>query len=163
VELLEALKERLGDLALEIKEERPGYYIVSVKPENLVDAARRLVDLGFDHVASVEGVDWIKEKEIEVAYHAESYEEDLRGFIVKLSTRVPRDDPRIPTLIDVWPSAEFPERETWEMLGVVFEGHPDLRHILLPPDYEGIPPLRKDYRVPVEGFIVDLTKQQPKQ
>ena len=161
--MLEELQEKLGDLAAEIREERPNYIIVSVKPENLVEAARRLVDLGFDHVASVEGVDWIKEKEIEVAYHAESYEPGLTQYIVKLSTRVPRDDPRLPTLIDVWPSAEFPERETWEMLGVLFEGHPDLRHILLPPDYEGTPPLRKDYRVPVEGFIVDLTKQQPKQ
>ncbi len=158
--LLEDLKEKLGDIAAEIREEKPNYYSVRVEASSLVEAARRLVEMGFDHVASVEGVDWIKEKEMEVSWHAESYEPDLKSIIIKLYTRVPRDDPRVPTLIDVWPSAEFPERETWEMLGVVFEGHPDLRHLLLPSDYEGIPPLRKDYRIKVEGFIVDLTRQQ---
>ncbi len=158
--ILDKVKEALEPLGAKVEEVRPGYITASISVENLKKAAQLLFNLGFDHVVSVEGVDWIKDNEIEVAYHAASYEPELHGVIVKLSTRVPRDKPELETLIDVWPSALYPERETWEMLGVVFKGHPELKRLLLPPDYQGPPPLRKDYKVPEEGFIVDLTRKQ---
>ena len=65
---------------------------------------------------------------------------------IALKVRVPRDDPRVPTVSDIWRTAEWHEREAYDLLGIVFEGHPDLRRILLPEDWEGFP-LRKDYKV----------------
>ena len=56
--------------------------------------------------------------------------------------------PQVPSLTDVWAAAEYHEREAFEMLGIVFEGHPDLRRLLLPEDWNDIPPLRKDYVSP---------------
>ena len=59
-----------------------------------------------------------------------------------------RESPKVPSLTDVWTGADYHERETFEMLGIVFEGHPDLRRLLLPEDWNDIPPLRKDYSNP---------------
>ncbi|MEM3168570.1 MAG: NADH-quinone oxidoreductase subunit C, partial [Nitrososphaerota archaeon] len=60
--------------------------------------------------------------------------------------KLPRDEPEMPSLTQVWRSAEYHERETFEMLGVRFVGHPDLRRLLLPEWYSDIPPLRKDFK-----------------
>ncbi|TMQ00678.1 MAG: NADH-quinone oxidoreductase subunit C [Thaumarchaeota archaeon] len=70
------------------------------------------------------------------------------AIIVALAERPKRDEPSVPTLIEVWPGAEYHERETHEMLGVVFSGHPNLKNLLLPEDWNDIPPLRKDYISP---------------
>ena len=156
--LAEELKQFLGDLEAEVTEIRSGEIVVKVAPDKLKDAATRLLEKGFDHVVSVEGVDYMKEKEMEVAYHVTAYEGELSKVIVALKTRVPRENPRVPSLIDIWPSALYPERETWEMLGIVFEGHPELKHLLLPPWWKDKPPLRKDFIVREEVFIVDLTR-----
>lgn len=133
-----------------------GVVKVRATPDRLRELAEETVNLGFDHLASVEGVDWPQEGLVEVVYHAESYREDLRGVLVEIRVRVPRDDPKLPSLIDVWPNAILLERETWEMLGVVFEGNPDLRRLLLPPDWSGPPPLRKDFKVVEEGTYVEV-------
>ena len=68
---------------------------------------------------------------------------------LRLKVVVPDDDPRLPSLIPVYPAAGWPEREIYDLFGVTFDGHPDLRRILMPDDWEGHP-LRKDY--PVEGY-----------
>jgi NADH-quinone oxidoreductase subunit C len=125
-------------------------------PESLRKVAEEALSLGFDHLVSIEGIDWPQNNTIEVVYHAESYNDDLRSLLLEIRVRVPRDNPRLESLIDVWPNAILLERETWEMLGVVFEGNPDLRHLLLPPWWSEIPPLRKDYKVQEEGIYVDL-------
>ncbi len=137
-------------------EDRGDVVTVKLEPGKLEEAARLAVELGFDHLASVEGVDWPQDGVIEVVYHAESYEEELRGKLLELRVKVPRDDPRLPTLIEVWPNALFLERETWDLMGVVFEGHPELRRLLMPPDWEGPPPLRKDFKVKTEGVYVNV-------
>ncbi len=150
----ELVKSEFEKLGFKVEEARDVLRI-RVEPGELRKTAETLVQLGFDHLASVEGVDWPSEGSIEVVYHAESYEEGKRSFLVELRVKVPRDDPRLPTLFEVWPNALFLERETWEMLGVVFEGNPDLRRLLLPPDWSGPPPLRKDFRVEEEGVYVE--------
>jgi len=61
--------------------------------------------------------------------------------------RVPKDNPHVPSVESVWKTANWHEREAYDLIGVVFDGHPDLRRILLPDDWEGHP-LRKDYKVP---------------
>ena len=105
-------------------------------------------DLGFDHVGTVSGTDYMAKNEIEVVYFVGSVKPGIEDLVVSVATRTPRTDPVLPTLVGVWPGAEYHERETFEMLGVKFIGHPDLRRILLPEDWDDIPPLRKDFRSP---------------
>jgi NADH-quinone oxidoreductase subunit C len=82
--------------------------------------------------------------------------DDLDRIAVKL--RVPLDDPHVPSVTPDWPTANHQEREVYDMFGVVFDGHPDLRRILMPEDYEGHPQ-RRDF--PIGGEPVLFTKDQP--
>ena len=125
--------------------------IVNTTPDRLLSLAKKLVDYGYDHLANVEGVDYPSKNIIEVIYHAETYSTELRNFLIEVKVSVPRSNPTIPSVLEVWPNGLFMERETWEMLGVVFKGNPDLRHLLLPPDWKDIPPLRKDFKIEAEG------------
>ena len=118
------------------------------KPEIKDVAAFVCEDLGFDHISAVSGVDWIARNELEVIYFVGSVKEGWADFVVAVSERVPRDNPVVPTLIGVWPGAEYHERETHEMFGINFQGHPDQSHLLLPEDWNDLPPLRKDYVSP---------------
>jgi NADH-quinone oxidoreductase subunit C len=78
---------------------------------------------------------------------------------LNVKTRVPVDHPRVPTVVDLFPTASFQEREVYDMFGVVFEGHPDLRRILMPEDYEGFPQ-RRDF--PMGGEPVLFTFNERK-
>lgn len=150
--VLSRLREVLGDRLLSVVADKK-IVKVSVSPDALVEASRLLKELGFDHVKGVTGVDLIAlkqgEKAIEVIYHAGSYlDDELAPYVVNLAVKLPRDRPVTPSLVGIWPSAEYHERETYEMLGVIFEGHPNLKRLLLPEWWSDIPPLRKDYRPP---------------
>jgi NADH-quinone oxidoreductase subunit C len=130
---------------------------VTTKREDIVDVAKFIRDeLKYDHAESVSGVDYPDSSEIEVIYHLGSYtDEKLGRQIFALATRVPREDvpnpgsdaTRTPSLRDVFYSVEFHERECFEMFGVYFEGHPDMRRLLLPEDWADIPPFRKDFKI----------------
>ena len=122
---------------------------IMVKPENLVEIALFLRNNhGFDHVESASGTDYPADNEIELNYHLGSYSNiDYYPYIVILSTRVNRDDPKSNSLINIFPSVEYHERETYEMLGVYFLGHPRNERFILPEDWADIPPLRKDFRI----------------
>jgi NADH-quinone oxidoreductase subunit C len=104
--------------------------------------------LGFDHISTVSGVDWIAKNQLEVEYFVGSSTPGQEDFILALSELVARDNPVVPTLIDVWRGVEYHERETHEMFGINFQGHPNQSHILLPEDWSDLPPLRKDYVSP---------------
>ncbi|MDG6898242.1 MAG: NADH-quinone oxidoreductase subunit C [Nitrososphaerota archaeon] len=104
--------------------------------------------LGFDHISTVSGVDWIAKGEFEVIYFIGTFRPGLEDFVLCLSERIPRENPVVPTLIHVWPGAEYHERETHEMFGINFQGHPSQAHLLLPEDWNDLPPLRKDYVSP---------------
>jgi len=105
--------------------------------------------LGFDHLNVVAGTDYIQQGEFEVVYFLGSVSTpDQQDVVVQLAERVKRDSPSVPSLTAVWGAAEYHEREAFEMLGIQFEGHPDLRRLLLPEDWNDIPPLRKDYTSP---------------
>jgi NADH-quinone oxidoreductase subunit C len=130
---------------------RPRRVKLTVPPDKIKVVALYIRDvLGFDHLNVVGGTDYIQSKEFEVIYFVGSIstrgQEDL---VIQLAERVKRDEPpTAPSLTEVWGAAEYHERETFEMLGIVFEGHPDLRRLLLPEDWNDIPPLRKDYISP---------------
>jgi NADH:ubiquinone oxidoreductase subunit C len=121
-----------------------------VDPANLLEVAGFFKDeVGMEIVASVAGTDLPNDKVIEVVYHLINVtDESLKPIVIGLACRVPRDKPRLPSLIRTFPSANYHERETYEMLGVVFEGHPKLERLLLPEDWTDIPPLRKEYTLP---------------
>ena len=115
-----------------------------VEPRAIVEACRFLRDepeLKFEILSDLTVVDFPKEEKLQVVYHLYSY--TFRHPIV-LKVDLPREEPRISTLEGVWKAANWFEREAFDLFGVVFEGHGDLRRILLPEDWIGHP-LRKDY------------------
>jgi NADH:ubiquinone oxidoreductase subunit C len=128
---------------------RPSRMKIRVLPENMRSIAGFIKEnFGFDHAESVSGTDYPKDNQIEVVYHIGSYSvEELIPKILALSTRTNRDEPRLPSLISIFPSVEYHERETYEMIGAYFEGHPRMERFLLPEDWADIPPLRKDFRI----------------
>ncbi len=133
-----------------------GYLDVVVAKEHLVEAARRLKEMGFDHVISVGAIDYIAKKQFKVMYHLTSYlNEDLSKYVVALSTYIERDSPHVPSLTGIWLSAEFHEREEYEMFGIIFDGHPDLRPLLLTPAVAALRPLRKDFVVKEESDDIE--------
>ncbi|MCK6582528.1 MAG: NADH-quinone oxidoreductase subunit C [Anaerolineales bacterium] len=132
---------------------RPGFSGFIVKKENLVEVATTLRDeFGFDLLSTVTGVDYPAENKMEVVYHAFR---TTGGPGIVFKTQVDRVDPvEVPTLINVWHGADFQERETWDLMGIKFTGHPDLRRILMWEGFEGHP-LRKDWK---EAFFEEETK-----
>lgn len=128
---------------------RPSRMKIRALPENMISIAGFIKEnFGFDHAESVSGTDYPKDNQIEVVYHIGSYSvEELIPKILALSTRTNRDEPRLPSLISIFPSVEYHERETFEMIGAYFEGHPRMERFLLPEDWADIPPLRKDFRI----------------
>ncbi len=147
--LADAVKAAFGDKVVGIKSKSKRVKI-TVDKDILPDVARFIRDnLDFDHLISVDGTDYPKDNTIELIYHITSIEkEEQRKYILSLATKLPRDSPVSPSLIQVWPAAEYHERETFEMLGVTFTGHPKLEKLLLPDDWLDIPPLRKEFRLP---------------
>jgi NADH-quinone oxidoreductase subunit C len=146
--LAQELVAKFGD-AVKIVYIKPLRIKVETAPSSIVEVATYLRDsMGFEHAESASGTDYPKENQIEVNYHLGSYtREDLLAHIMVLTTKANRGDPRLPTLVRVFPSVEYHERETFEMLGVYFEGHPRMERFLLPEDWADIPPLRKDFRI----------------
>lgn len=146
--LLEQIKNKFGDL-VKVVFIKPLRIKIQVEPQDIVGVASFLRDsMGFDHAESVAGTDYPKDNQIEVIYHLGSYSrEELAAHILWLTTRTNRDDARLPTLINIYKSVEYHERECYEMLGVYFEGHPRNERFLLPEDWADIPPLRKDFRI----------------
>jgi len=146
--LVEEIKKKFGE-SIKAVFIKPLRIKIQVEPKDIVAVAMFLRDsMGFDHAESVAGTDYPKDSQIEVIYHLGSYtREDLAAHVLALTTRSTRDDARLPTLINVYKSVEYHERETFEMLGVYFEGHPRNDRFLLPEDWADIPPLRKDFRI----------------
>ena len=143
----EELQKVLGEVATVSYDEKGKILKVVVGAEKLKDAAKSLKAFGFDHVKSVTAVDNMAQKKITVLYHISSYsKEELQKYVAQLECEVPRENPGVESLSDIWPSAIFHERETYEMFGVAFKGHEDLRPVLLPDELLGKWPMRKDFR-----------------
>ena len=117
---------------------------LQVNPQNLKDAVKLLSSIQFPHFAMISGND-IGEN-IELIYHFSIYYgEKFKEISINLTTYLPKEDLRIPTITDLIPGAQTAEREIKEMLGVIVEGLPGLANIFLPKDFpKGVYPLRKD-------------------
>ena len=129
--------------------ERHGEVTVVVPSEAITDVCSFLKALhGFDLLADLCGADRGPEEDprFEVNYHLFSTKHHNR---LRIKVLLSEDDPRVPTVTPLWKTADWHERETYDMFGVIFDGHPDLRRILLPSDFDGHA-LRKDY--PLRGY-----------
>jgi NADH-quinone oxidoreductase subunit C len=144
-EIFQRLKEKFGDKILDFDGEALDPY-AKVVPDAMTEIALYLrddPDLYFDHLMCLSGVDYGPAENLGVVYHLNSLKH-LHKFCLKVD--VPREEPKVASVESVWRTADWHERECYDMFGIVFEGHPDLRRILCPDDWEGWP-LRKDYVV----------------
>src|SRR5574341_96900 len=124
-------------------DKRAGYSGYIVAPEKLVEVATAIRDeMGYDYLASVTGVDYLADGKLEVVYHAYK---TSGGPALVLKAQTPRENPVVPSLVSVYPGADFQEREAYDMYGVRFAGHPNLKRILMWEGFAGYP-LRKDWK-----------------
>jgi NADH-quinone oxidoreductase subunit C len=128
-------REKINRPAVRVPVERLGALAVRLR-----DDPRFGFDLLLDHMA----IDLVAEKRFELIYHLYS---TSHGHALTVTTYVPRDTPVAPTMSRVWPIAEWQEREVYDLLGVLYDEHPDLRRLFLEDDWKGFP-LRKDYQDP---------------
>lgn len=118
-----------------------GYHAdAKVEPQDVVSAAEKLDEAGFA-IDTITGVDWMAEGQMEVVYDFFHYHQPWR---VVVRTRIPRDNPELPTISGVFPGANWHERETHDFFGIRFAGHPNLTPFLLPEDAT-FHPLKKDF------------------
>lgn len=157
--MLELLSSHLPPGSFEPADTRDGMPTIYVPRERLVDiclALRDTPELRFGFLADLVPVDYYpREPRFEVTYLVASL--GVSGFgdaprRLRIRVRVPGDDARLPTVSNVWPTANWAERETYDFFGITFDGHPDLRRILMPEDWEGFP-LRKDYPVQIKDPV----------
>lgn len=126
-------------------DDRPGYEGYIVQADCLLDFMRATRDeLGYDYLSSVTGVDYLPNQQMEVVYHLYK---TTGGPALVVKVQVPRHKPVLPSLVSIYPGADFQEREAWDLLGIRFEGHPDLQRILTWEGFAGHP-LRKDWKEP---------------
>lgn len=140
-EVLDEIKKALGDKVMKAWVQRERRLYIAVKGENILEVAKTVKEMGFDHLSSISGVEY--EDRMECVYHIWSYS---KGKLLTVRTLVSKDDPKIDSLTSIWKSADWHERETYDLIGMVFEGHPDLRRILTSDDFKGHP-LRKDFEL----------------
>jgi len=145
VSLEERLREKFKDIIIEFRRPKDNRIIVKAKHENIVEVARYLKNEGFDMPISAGAVDYIKENRFEVFWIIWS---STQNKVLVLKTDIDRNNPNVNSLVNIWRGVQKFERETWEMFGINFIGHPKLKRLLLPEDWdyekEGYP-LRKDF------------------
>ena len=147
--------EGVADLGVPVSTDPAGAAVLHPRPAELLEVAEALRDAGYRQCLDVCAVDYlgaesrtdlpdeVVPERFEVVVTLISHQRRGR---VRLRVQVPAGDPRLPTLFDLFPGTENPEREAFDMFGIAFDGHPDMTRILMPEDWDGHP-LRKDYAV----------------
>jgi len=149
--IIERLTERFGPAIGETHSHRGDHTAVADRAaiRDVLDFCKTDPELSFDMLADLTAVDYLRfpgredGPRFEVVYHLYSLRHNHR---VRLKVRVEEDDALVPSAVRLWPIADWFEREVWDMFGVRFAGHPDLRRLLMYEEFEGHP-LRKDYPV----------------
>lgn len=147
-EIYEALTAQFTETVLAFDNETAGDPSIHISPEAIAEVCEYLAEtdaLAFDSLMCLSGVDLnANDEDFAVVYHL--YAMKHRHSVV-LKATVPKTDPHLPSVSHIWKTADWHEREAYDLYGILFEGHNDLRRILLPDDWEGYP-LRKDYKEP---------------
>lgn len=147
-EILQILKENFPESNLELKTDQPTEAILIASPLDIDKLSLFLRDSSefqFDSLMNLSGVDEIKVNLLSVYYHLESTK--LKHKItLKVSTD--RNKPEVSSVTEIWKGADWHEREAYDLFGIIFLNHPDLRRILMPYDWDAGYPLRKDYENP---------------
>lgn len=152
--LAQALRDEDADCVLDTVHHR-GQATIIIAPRAIRQVLQTLKDKGFRHLMSVHGVDYFPEEpRLGVIY--ELLDRDALDR-VRVKLRVHTDAATVDSVTPQWPTADHQEREVYDMFGVVFTGHPDMRRILMPEDYEGFPQ-RRDF--PIGGEPVLFTKDK---
>jgi NADH/F420H2 dehydrogenase subunit C len=150
----EELKNKIISFGIDISfpEEESQFLTLSVNPAHLKQLSKQLkedTDTSFDYMFCQTGIDWLEN--MEVAYHLRS---TSHGHEVVIRVQITdRENPTVDSVYDLWKTADFHEREIFDLLGITFTNHPDLRRIFLDDDWGGFP-LRKDYKDDIN--IVEL-------
>ena len=154
--IAQELRERDADSVLDTVHFRDKA-AVTVTAGSIRETLAHLRGKGFNFLASVHGVDyWPEEPRFGVLYELLDMHEVDR---MTVKVRVPLAEPNVPSVVAEWPTADHQEREIYDMFGVIFDGHHDLRRILMPEDYEGHPQ-RRDF--PVGGEPIFFTHNEPR-
>jgi NADH-quinone oxidoreductase subunit C len=155
--LAQDLREAHGDDIVTRTEFFRGKAAIDVAPAQVSEALAFLRERGFGFLASVHGLDYYPdEPRFGVQYEMLDMSAVDR---ITVRLRVPLAAPTVPSVTPDWPTANFQEREIFDLFGVTFEGHPDLRRILMPEDYEGHP-LRRDFPVGGEPVLFTNTESR---
>jgi NADH-quinone oxidoreductase subunit C len=150
------LRDAHGDSILDTEFHR-GRATLVANPSQIRPVLEHLKSKGYAFLASVHGVDYYPhEPRLGVLYELMDRQRVER---ISVKARVSTEDPHIDSVVDLFPSADFQEREAYDMFGVVFDGHPDLRRILMPEDYEGFPQ-RRDFPVGGEPILFTYNEEQ---
>ncbi|MBI5961770.1 MAG: NADH-quinone oxidoreductase subunit C [Chloroflexi bacterium] len=141
---VESLRAAFSDAVQDVQEFR-GEITFIIDRDHIVDVCRYCRDtkgLEYNFLSDVAGVDYFpQEPRFAVSYHLYSM---IHNRALRLKVLLPGEEPEIPSVIGLFPSANWSEREIYDMFGITFTGHPDLRRLLMPEDWDGHP-LRKDY------------------
>ena len=146
-EIIKRLQEKLGSAVQRVEAEVHDPFAV-IEPDKLGAAAEFLrndEELQMDSLMNLSGVHDLKAKQLIVVYHLFSYTHRHKVTLKVELDAAENEHPEVPTVSHIWRIAEWHEREAWDLFGIKFSGHPDLRRLLLPDDWEGHP-LRKDYQ-----------------
>ncbi|MDK2892141.1 F420H2 dehydrogenase subunit FpoC [Methanohalophilus sp.] len=143
-QIIKSLTTKFPDVISDAKVDSDIRISAYSEAEKIVEVCKYLKEeLQFGHLSAVTAIDQIQKNEIDVVYLIASYDHPV---VLKLKARLPRDNPEIESIVPVYWNANWYERETYELFGVQFKNHPDLRNLVLPDELLGDWPLRKDYK-----------------
>lgn len=152
-EVLSQLQAAFGSKLTSARVVRPRLVEVAIDRADLIAVCRYLKEtLGFEQLSCITTVDW--KDRFEAVYHIENY---YNGCMVQLTARIPYEDPKIASVVEIWNAANYHEREGWDLMGITFMGHPKLERILLPHDFK-FHPLRKTFAQEVDRQYITRRK-----
>jgi len=152
-EFLAALRDRFGAALRDLSLVRDRVIRLAIDRKDLVAVCKFLKEkFDVEHVTCITAVDW--RDHFESVYHLTSWK---RNVMIQVNASIPHDDPRIDSITPLWNGANVHEREAYDLMGIVYDGHPNLTRILLPKDYE-FHPLRKDFPQELDRQYVSRRK-----
>lgn len=152
-EILAQLRAQFGEKLVGSNVVSPRVVKVIIDRSDLVRVCSFLREaLAFEHLTCISAVDW--KDHFESVYHLSNY---YNGCMVQINARIPYDDPRIDSVVSIWNAANYHEREAWDLMGIVYDGHPNLERILLPADFK-FHPLRKEFPQEVDRQYISRRK-----